>query len=225
MTDDPLQTLRDARDAARRGAHAEALEKYLWFHHHALEHRPSLTGVRLSYAISEWVELGNAYPPAREALELIQDNNLRLLKEGSCEHRRFHDFASINRYLGRSELTATMFAELAEHQPEFARACFRVALTALIQTRSFALARRFVTSPNEQLDPHLSQFARALNTRRRTINDDALLGVFATRLRQLLSIFEEVGENEEANVLQRKAIEALTDPQDQEEVRRQLLWR
>src|SRR5712691_4761867 len=56
MTDDPLQTLRDARDAARRGAHAEALEKYLWFHHHALEHRPSLTGVRLSYAISEWVQ-------------------------------------------------------------------------------------------------------------------------------------------------------------------------
>ncbi len=77
MTDDPLQTLRDARDAARRGAHAEALEKYLWFHHHALEHRPSLTGVRLSYAISEWVELGNAYPPAREALESIQNNNLR----------------------------------------------------------------------------------------------------------------------------------------------------
>src|SRR6266704_2799871 len=163
MTDDPLQTLRDARDAARRGAHAEALEKYLWFHHHALE------------------------------------------------HRRFHDFSSINRYLGRSELTTTMFAELAEHQPEFARACFRVALTALIQTRSFALARRFVTSPNEQLDTHLSQFARALNTRRRTIYDDALIGVFATRLRQLLSIFEEVGENEEANVLQRKAIEALTD--------------
>jgi len=223
MTDDPLQTLRDAREAARRGAHAEALEKYLWFHHHALEHSPSLTGVRLSYAISEWVELGNAYPPAMDALESIQNNNLRLLKEGSCERRRFHDFASINRYLSRSELTTTMFAELAEHQPEFARACFRSALPALIRTRSFALARRFVTSPNEQLDTHLSQFATVLNTRRRTIHDDVLIGVFATHLRQLLSIFEELDENEEANVLQGKAIEALTDPLDQEEVRRQLL--
>ena len=52
MTDDALQMLRDARQAARRGAHAEALGKYLWFHHHALEHSPALAGVRLSYAIS-----------------------------------------------------------------------------------------------------------------------------------------------------------------------------
>ena len=225
MADDALQTLRDAREAARRGAHAEALEKYLWFHHHALDHDPALAGVRLSYAISEWVDLGNAYPPALEALESIQSNNLRLLREGSCEHSRFHDFASINRYLGRAELTRTLFAEMAEHQPEFARRCFRSALPALVRTRSFALARRFVSSPNEQLDNHLAQFATVLNTRRRTSHDDTLIGVFATHLRQLLSVFEGLGESEAANLLQSKAIEALTDPVDQEELRRQLVWR
>ncbi len=224
MTDDALQVLRNARDAALRGAHAEALEKYLWFHHLALEHSPALAGVHLSYAISEWVELGNAYPPALEALESIQSNNLRLLHEGS-ERLRFHEFASINWYLGRFELTSSLFAELAEHQPEFAQTCFPVALPALVRTRSFALARRFVSSPNEQLDNHLAQFAAKLNRRSRTDHDDALNGVFATRLRQLLSIFEELGENEEANLRQSKAIEALTDPLDQEELRRQLLWR
>jgi hypothetical protein len=225
MTDDALQTLREARDAVRRGAHAEALGKYLWFHHHALEHDPALAGVRLSRAISELVELGNAYPPALEAIESIQSNNLRLLKEGSCERLRFHDFASINQYLGRSELTTSLFAELAEHQREFARNCFRFALPALVRTRSFALARRFVSSPNEQLDNHLAQFATVLNTRRRTDHDEILIGVFATHLRQLLSIFEELGENEEADLLQSKAIGALTDPLDQEELRRQLVWR
>lgn len=225
MTDDAVQVLRDAREAARRGAHAEALEKYLWFHHHALEHSPALAGVRSSYAISEWVKIGKAYPPALEALESIQSNNLRLLKEGSSEFLRFHDFASINRHLGRFELTTTLFAELAERQPEFAQRCFHAALPALVQTRSFALARRFVSSPNEQLDNHLAQFATVLNTRRRADHDDALIGVFATHLRRLLSIFEELGENEEANLLQSKAIEALTDPLDQEELRRQLLWR
>lgn len=225
MTDDALQALRDAREAARRGAHSEALEKYLWFHHHALEHDPALAGVRSSYVISEWVELGKAYPPAQEALESIQSKNLRLLKEGSCERLRFHDFASINQYLGRSELTTTLFAELAEHQPEFARTCFRSALPALLRTRSFALARRFVSSPNEQLDNHLAQLAKVLNARRRTGDDDTLIGVFATQLRQLLSIFEELGENKEANLLQSKAVEALTDPLDQEELRRQLVWR
>jgi hypothetical protein len=225
MTDDPLHILAEAREAARRCAYAEALEKYLWFHQHALEHSSSLTGVRLSYAISEWVELANAYPPAMEALESIQNTNLRFLKEGSCERRQFHDFASINRYLGRFDLTTSLFAELAEHQPEFARACFRSALPALIRTRAFALARRFVSSPKEQLDSYLSEFATVLNKRERTADDDVLMGVFATQLRQLLTIFEELGENEEAHVLQGKGIEALTDPLDQEEVRRQLLWR
>src|SRR2546425_1883216 len=218
MADDALQVLRDAREAAWLGAHSEALEKYLWFHHHALEHSPALAGVRLSYAISEWVELGNAYPPALEALESIQSSNLRLLKEGSCDRLRFHEFASINRYLGRFELTTTLFAELTEHQPEFARICFRDALPALVRTRSFALARRFVSSPNERLDDHLAQFATVLNTRQRTDHDDVLIGVFATHLRHLLSIFEELGENEEASLLQSKAIEALTDPLDQEEL-------
>ena len=84
MTDDARQVLRDAREEARRGAHAEALEKYLWFYHHALEHSPALSGVRLSYAISEWVELGNAYPPALEALESAKGSN----QSRFCAHRR-----------------------------------------------------------------------------------------------------------------------------------------
>ena len=225
MTDDARQVLRDAREATLRGAHAEALEKYLWFHHHALEHSPALAGVRLSFAISEWVELANTYPPALEALESIQSNNLRVLHEGSCERLRFHEFASINRYLGRFELTTSLFAELAERQPEFAHMCFRPALPALVRTRSFALARRFISSSSEQVDNHFGQLATELNRRPRTDHHDALIGVFATRLRQLLNIFEELGENEEANLLQSRAINALTNPLDQEELRRQLLWR
>jgi hypothetical protein len=106
----------------------------------------------------EWVELGNAYRPALEALESIQSNNLRLLHEESCERLRFHEFASINRCLGRFELATSLFAELAEHQPEFAQTCFRAALPALVRTRSFAPARRFVSSPNEQLDNHLIMY-------------------------------------------------------------------
>jgi hypothetical protein len=56
-------------------------------------------------------------------------------------------------------------------------------------------------------------------------HDDAILGLFATHLRRLLSIFEELGEKEDANLLEGRAITALTDPLDQEEVRRQLVWR
>jgi hypothetical protein len=70
---DPNQILNQARADALAGRYEEALAKYLWFHHHALEIRPSLAGVRLSYALQEWRRLGEFYPPAWEALETVRD--------------------------------------------------------------------------------------------------------------------------------------------------------
>jgi hypothetical protein len=226
MTEDPRQILKAARHAARQGAHAEALEKYLWFHRHALDHNLALGGVRLSYAIAEWFELGKVYPPARDALESVQAETLRSLQAGSNDRREFHDFAAINERLGRSELTSSVFREIAERQPEFAKECFRLALRSLIRTRDFALARRFATSPKERLDSHLAWFAKVLlNERRPSLHDDAFIGIYARSVRELSSVFEGVGEHEEAELLQSKAIEELANPSDREELRRQLLWR
>jgi|SRR5271157_5599294 len=225
MADDPGQVLREARNAVRQGAHADALEKYLWFHHHALEHDPAMVGVRLSYAISEWVELSAVYPPARDALESIQLSNLRSLQDGSHNARQFHDFSSINEHLGRHDLTSSLFAAIAEREPEFASRCFPFARFALIRTGKFALARSFVRSPTEQLDTSLARLAEVINKRPHPAHDEALIGVYAKHVRQVSSIFEGVGENEEATLLQMKATEALADPSNREELRRQLLWR
>lgn len=52
------EALRQARQFVKSHEYAAALEKYIWFHHHALEIDRNLVGVRLSYAISEWVALG-----------------------------------------------------------------------------------------------------------------------------------------------------------------------
>src|SRR5690349_21544262 len=70
---DPQQILNEARDDARAKHYEEALEKYVWFHEHALEYRPSMSGVRLSFALSDWVKLGESYPPALVKLREIRD--------------------------------------------------------------------------------------------------------------------------------------------------------
>jgi hypothetical protein len=62
---DPSQVLREAGDLVRRGAHAEALKKYRWFHENALAHDPDMRGVRRSFALRYWAQLGDIYPPAR----------------------------------------------------------------------------------------------------------------------------------------------------------------
>lgn len=222
MTEDPRQILMEARQAARLGAHAEALQKYLWFHHHALEHDVALTGVRLSYALGEWFELGNAYPPALDALELVQAANSQSLQGDARDRTTFHDFASINDRLGQSGRTSSMFREIAERQPEFAKECWLLALPSLIRTRDFGLARRFATSPLVRLDSHLTSFAKLLNERQPSREDDLLIGLYARRILELMKVFEGVGEQDEAGRLQAKAIEELTSPNDREELRRQL---
>jgi hypothetical protein len=61
-----------------------------------LDHDLALAGVRLSYALSEWINLGTAYPPARAALEAVQAANIRSIQEGSYDLIRFHDLAAIS---------------------------------------------------------------------------------------------------------------------------------
>ena len=219
----PQQVLNEARAAFRRGAHGEALEKYLWFHHNALAHNLALAGVRLSYALAEWIHLGSAYPPARTALESIQNENRRALEEGTLNFSQFNDFAAINKRLGRYELTCSVFAALAQREPEFAKKCFPAAVTALVRAGEFALARPFVDARTGPLDKFLTVYASFLNQRDRSRPwDDALIGVYATRVRLLSRVLEGAGELEEAGLFQAKAIGALEDSRDQDDLRRQL---
>jgi hypothetical protein len=57
MTINPHNRLRAARQALTRGHYKDALEGFLSFHQHALEHDPGLSGVRVSFALSSWSEL------------------------------------------------------------------------------------------------------------------------------------------------------------------------
>jgi hypothetical protein len=61
-TGDPLD---DARRLAADGKFEQALQKRIWLHDHVLETHPNYYGVRLSFALAEWVELGKEYPKAQ----------------------------------------------------------------------------------------------------------------------------------------------------------------
>lgn len=64
---------KNAHEAARDGRYEEALREHIWFHDHALAKQPSLYGVRLSYALADWVDFGKVYPPALAALQAVRD--------------------------------------------------------------------------------------------------------------------------------------------------------
>jgi hypothetical protein len=62
--DEARKALDDAREFSLGGKFKEALERHIWFHNQALEKEPTYYGVRLSFALSDWVALGRKHPEA-----------------------------------------------------------------------------------------------------------------------------------------------------------------
>lgn len=115
----------DAKRYAREGKFAEALERHEWFHQHALEYHPACYGVRLSFALSAWKELGEKYPPALESLRLVRDDGNSRLRAGDAADELFHDVVSINHTLGEDGSTMALFGELEASDGDAAKRRFR----------------------------------------------------------------------------------------------------
>ena len=120
---DPRERLTKGQQAALEGRHAEALREYEWFHRHALKHRPSLYGVRLSFALTYWTELGKVYPKALRSLERVRRNKMAALRNGRGSRESFHDVASINEHLGKEIDTRRLFSQMAAKRPRMATEC------------------------------------------------------------------------------------------------------
>jgi len=149
---DPQKVLNEAQTLASQGKYEEALEKHLWFHENALKHSPSMRGVRLSFALSYWVELGHRYPKAREALVAIRDKNTEAIREGRGFVDLFHDVASINGYLEEEEKTVELFKTLDEKHHRLAERCYIVAEKDLAARREYTLCASYIPDASERFD-------------------------------------------------------------------------
>jgi len=56
--EDVSHALDKAEEYKREGKYAQALERQIWFHKNALKYAPAMRGVRLSFALGVWIELG-----------------------------------------------------------------------------------------------------------------------------------------------------------------------
>jgi tetratricopeptide (TPR) repeat protein len=147
QAEDMQKYLSDTDELARAGKYKEALERHIWFHDHALEHQPSMYGVRLSFALSSWKEMGAQYPKAIEALVEIRDRKMKSLLDGKESHELFHDVASINEVLEQPEKTVSLFEQLDEKQPKAAKGYWNVAKDAVIDAKRYDLARKYIGNP------------------------------------------------------------------------------
>lgn len=221
----PESVLHEACDLVEAGAYETALAKLLWFHENALLHDPFLCGVRLSFALGRWADLAKIYAPARTALEGVRTCRANDLCLGLFDKAVFAEVASIDEALGQLERTSVLFEALAVSNQEFAQKCLRAALPALIQTRKFELARRFMSSPSKTVERRASQ----LNTNLRhgeslpfesiALLRQADIRVYVDEVSEILLILARVGERDHADALRIAAIESIEDGPSREQVR------
>ena len=74
QAEDMQKYLSDTQEMVLQGKHKEALERYIWFHEHSLEHEPSMYGVRLSFALGDEKA---AREIQKKALAVVDDYRLR----------------------------------------------------------------------------------------------------------------------------------------------------
>jgi serine/threonine protein kinase len=120
-----------------------ALQRQIWYFNHALDYDPSLVGVRRSFALFDWAELGRSYPKARQGLIEIRDRDLHMFNEGMryphwakevlsdlpgfsrvenpSRFDLFQDILSIDLYLGNDETNRALVRALVAKDPQLAQ--------------------------------------------------------------------------------------------------------
>jgi serine/threonine protein kinase len=117
---DPQQILNEANTLMSQGHYEESLQRHLWHFNHALEYNPSLSGVRLTSALSDWVELGRRYPKAKQVLVEIRDEKTREIVEGRGYSEMVKDVQAINEELQNDEATYALFQIMRQRDPKLA---------------------------------------------------------------------------------------------------------
>lgn len=224
---DPQLILREAQADARAGNFEVALSKHIWFHENALALRESLTGVRLSFALSSWLELAEKYPPAMEKMKQIRDQTEERVRDQSQTRVRFdnfHDVVALNRTLRQEERTAEIFRWLDVIDEEDAKRMFIVATPALIKQKAFELCGKYI-DPKRDLSRIGSNYTQSLKMAEGKFGDSLrefaekkLLNDAAT----LVAILVQNDRNAEAEAAVEQAKNLVANADLKEELTRQL---
>jgi hypothetical protein len=167
------KALAEARAAFKKKELAQALVQFEYFFDHAIEEEASLYGVRLSYCLDEWAQLGSKYPPALERLRSKADEAHGLLLQ-TRNPARFHDYIAICEYLKRNAAPVDVFLTLHKSDPELAKSIVRFIWDELVDAGQWNVCASYLTDPGSSYATALRRFDRTMAI---CVDDPSLGGV------------------------------------------------
>jgi hypothetical protein len=158
IAEDMQKYMQETRSLEGKGKYQEALDRHLWFHDHALEHDEAMYGVRLSFALMAWQELGKKYPPAAKALVDTRDKKAQALREGKGSKETFHDVLALDRTLEKPAETIRLFEEVTEKHPNQAAEYWRFVKDTVLDEKRFDLARKHIKDVPQEFAKSVKAF-------------------------------------------------------------------
>lgn len=210
------QYMNDTEALVKQGNYEKALERTLWFHDNALKHQPSMAGVRLSFALGDWMELAEKYPPALKAMKKVRDKKTAKLKSGKGGFNHFVDVNALNRTLKEESKTIDLFRLLDQKQPDLAKQCWMVAKPIAIKNKNYDLADKYLgnfLTEFEQIKERYESIA-ARNDKNRPgyahlkgFNENR----FVEQVMLLIDTAKALNENDAAKEIHKRALDLLDD--------------
>ena len=214
---DPVEIRDEAEADIEQGRLDLAAEKYLWYHHNALEYQPSLYGVRLSYALGDWRELAGKYPPALQDMRLVRDRAEESLRTKSGDSYAFHDFVALNDVLKEDGRTIELFKWLDQNDRHLARSIFNTAQDALVAGSEYALCEKYIVGRNsfdsiiEDHESTVSRFTERYKDEPDTNIFETFDMMFARKTSFIIAILVNRDRLSEAESIAERALQLLED--------------
>jgi hypothetical protein len=205
-----------ARAAQKAGDHEAALLGVSWPHRKALRQKESLSAVRLSFALSDWVRLGEVYEPARGLHDATLRSGTERLLAGRGSWALFAEVAAMYEHLDQSQEVIELFRTVEANFPKRARKYFGIAQDSPVEVGDYATCLRYLDPPR-QLEHDLEFLAAQLDVAQRFLQEGRAvhfdpLAKFASRLGVLLEILCGSGHSDEALELHRGALARVDTP-------------
>lgn len=154
--------LQEARSASGAGDVERAVECYERFFDHALDEDPaSYYGVRLSYCLVEWANLGARNPMATDRLRMKGRSALASF-DATREPERFHDYVAICDALSEPELAREAFLRYHESDSEAMAPVFHFIWRSLVGAQLWSVCGAYLSDHNDAYDRIVHRFDRGI---------------------------------------------------------------
>ena len=172
-----MEVHKDIQNQKYLDALEKLVEYYTWTFEHDYE---SSKGVRGSFALTEWRNLVNVYPPAADKLRELAaqlEDALRTIpiskilfdqksfREDMTQEEReayvawamLREVCNFNDVLGTKERTLELLTDLSKDEPELALSCWRGAEDTLYDEKAYDLLQVFIPDLNAEYEREMNR--------------------------------------------------------------------